>query len=82
MKVPILSDVSGRAYYSPDEDTIHIPSAEQFKNSLSYNTTCFHELAHATGAAQRLNRNIRNPFGSAAYAYEELFLWLEILISF
>mgnify|MGYP003376528689 FL=1 len=72
MKVPILSDVSGRAYYAPDEDAIHIPSAEQFKNSLSYNTTCFHELAHATGAAQRLNRNIRNPFGSAAYAYEEL----------
>ena len=72
MKIPILPDVSGQAYYSPDKDTIHIPPAEQFKNFLSYNTTCFHELAHATGAAQRLNRNIRNPFGSAEYAYEEL----------
>lgn len=31
-----------------------------------------HELSHATGAEKRLNRDIRNVFGTEKYAYEEL----------
>lgn len=34
--------------------------------------TALHELSHATGAEKRLNRDIRNVFGTEKYAYEEL----------
>lgn len=71
MGVPIYPD-GQRAFYRPKEDAIHTPSPAAFKSSISYNTTCLHELAHATGAAQRLNRDILNSFGTANYAYEEL----------
>lgn len=32
----------------------------------------WHEMAHSTGHSSRLNRPIKNPFGSPAYAREEL----------
>jgi antirestriction protein ArdC len=32
----------------------------------------YHELSHWTGHASRLDRNLKNRFGSAAYAAEEL----------
>lgn len=44
-----------------------------FHSDYEVNATAFHELAHSTGHPKRLNRNIQNnPFGSEAYAYEEL----------
>jgi antirestriction protein ArdC len=37
-----------------------------------YNMTLLHEMAHATGHPTRLNRSLKNSFGSEAYAKEEL----------
>ena len=34
--------------------------------------TVFHELVHSTGHEKRLNRNIKNAFGSKDYSKEEL----------
>lgn len=72
MQVSILNDGGDRAYYSIKEDKIHLPPVSSFLTSYAYNATALHELAHSTGAQSRLNRNIKNMFGSAEYAYEEL----------
>ena len=45
---------------------------QYFDSPYAYDSTALHELAHATGAAHRLNRNIKNVFGTEDYAYEEL----------
>ncbi|AOY74731.1 ArdC family protein [Clostridium formicaceticum] len=72
MEVQIFNDGKDRAYYSTLTDQIHLPKPEYFVTEYAYNATALHELAHATGAAHRLNRNIMNMFGSSDYAYEEL----------
>lgn len=72
MGVPIENDGGDRAFYRPSEDKIHLPLPEHFFSENAYNATALHELAHATGHPTRLNRNIRNMFGSEDYAYEEL----------
>ncbi|MEG1447975.1 MAG: zincin-like metallopeptidase domain-containing protein [Oscillospiraceae bacterium] len=72
MNVEILYDGGDRAFYRPAEDKIHLPKAENFKNNYSFNATALHELAHSTGAEHRLNRSIKNIFGSSDYAFEEL----------
>lgn len=72
MHIEILHDGKDRAFYRPSEDTIHLPEPEYFESDHAYNTTAMHELAHATGAPHRLNRDLKNLFGSAEYAYEEL----------
>lgn len=72
MNVPILFDGGDRAFYRPSEDKIHLPSPSAFNSAYDLNGTALHELTHATGHESRLNRNIRNIFGSEEYAYEEL----------
>lgn len=72
MDVEILNDGNDRAFYRPSEDKIHLPEPKYFKNDYSYNSVALHELSHATGAAHRLNRNIKNMFGNENYAFEEL----------
>lgn len=72
MGVEILNDGGDRAFYRPAEDKIHLPIPEAFESDYAYNSTALHELAHSTGAPHRLNRNIKNFFGSEEYAYEEL----------
>jgi antirestriction protein ArdC len=62
------------AYYSPSQDYINMPLIANMKPGTFY-PTLFHELAHWTGAKNRLNREgITNPtgFGSEKYANEEL----------
>ena len=71
MGVELISG-GDRACYVPDEDVIKMPVKEQFKSSYSYMATLIHEAAHATGHESRLNRNIRNTFGTPDYAKEEL----------
>lgn len=61
------------AYYSPMKDEVHVPAREQFgKRMAEYYSTVFHETGHSTGNEARLNRNIKNTFGSDGYAREEL----------
>ena len=61
-----------KAYYSPSEDTVHLPDKNLFDGVYDYYATRLHEVAHATGNEKRLNRNISNAFGSEEYAKEEL----------
>ena len=61
MGVPIInreqdSLFNSGAYYRKEEDKIYLPNVERFKSSWGYNATCLHELAHATGHENRLNR--------------------------
>ena len=72
MNVEILNDGGVRAFYSPGEDRIHLPEAAAFLSEYDYFATAWHELAHASGAANRLNRDLTGAFGSEKYAYEEL----------
>jgi antirestriction protein ArdC len=61
-----------RAYYSPADDSIHLPAFEQFDTAAAAASTKSHEFAHWTGAAKRLARDLTGRFGSDAYAAEEL----------
>ena len=72
MGIEILNDGNGRAFYRVEEDKIHLPEKEYFHSDYAYNSVALHELGHATGAEHRLNRNIKNIFGSEDYAFEEL----------
>lgn len=72
MQVEIIHNENDRAFYKPSEDKIYLPSPELFHSDYSYNATALHELAHATGAPTRLNRNMSGRFGTPEYAYEEL----------
>ncbi len=69
---PIITSGGGRAYYSPGRDLVNVPKAERFEFRQEYYSTLFHELAHSTGHASRLNRNMGDAFGSHAYSKEEL----------
>ncbi|GAN80393.1 zincin-like metallopeptidase domain-containing protein [Acidocella aminolytica] len=75
----IIREVSGdRAYYSLTTDEITIPDRRQFVAQDGtaaldgFFATALHELGHWTGHPDRLDRDIAHPFGSDAYAREEL----------
>ncbi|MDY3050810.1 MAG: zincin-like metallopeptidase domain-containing protein [Parvimonas sp.] len=61
-----------KAYYSIENDTIVLPSEKQFFDENLFKSTFFHELSHSTGHEKRLNRDIKNSFGSKEYALEEI----------
>lgn len=69
---PIRHIDGDRAYYEPIADRITLPLREQFKSPDLYYATAFHELGHSSGHESRLNRDLLHPFGSEAYAREEL----------
>lgn len=73
MNVGYSEDVrSNRAYYSVTEDKVVIPSYNSFLTDEDYYSTLLHELSHATGHENRLNRSMVGTFGSESYAKEEL----------
>lgn len=61
-----------RAFYDSQSDCIRLPRFDSFRDAVGYYATLAHELTHWTGAKHRLDRNLANRFGSAAYAAEEL----------
>ena len=61
-----------RAYFSPSQDFIAMPMAEQFRDGLAYTTTLIHELGHWTGHSSRLDRKRAQKWGDDHYAQEEL----------
>ena len=78
----------GRACYIPSKDEIHLPPPGSFRDAESYYAVALHELTHWTGHSSRCDRDLRNRFGSEAYAAEELiaelgaaFLCAELAIS-
>jgi len=62
----------GEAYYVPSRDFISMPAFEAFKGADHFYCTAFHELTHWTGHKARLDRDLKNRFGSRDYAAEEL----------
>ena len=74
---PIEHLAQARAFYRPATDSVTMPLRCAFDRAQGYYSTLFHELTHATGHAKRLARpgfekNHAAPFGSDAYAREEL----------
>lgn len=69
-------DVQGQAYYDPAADEIHLPPIAGHRSPEDYYATAYHEAAHSTGHALRLNRpGITSQdavFGSHEYGKEEL----------
>ena len=76
--VPLQHIVGGdRAYYALKEDRIVLPAQAHFPDADAYYATALHELGHATGHEDRLNREtlqkgVKAGFGSPDYAKEEL----------
>ena len=63
------------AWYRPSTDTVGMPNKEKFDSLESFYAVSFHELAHSSGHASRLNRpELMNSthFGSGDYSKEEL----------
>lgn len=71
--IPVnLRHQGGEAYYEPTQDRVTMPPSHLFEGFDHYYATLAHELSHWTGHSSRLNRDLRNRFGTAAYAAEEL----------
>lgn len=68
----IVHGMEDRAFYRSGADKIYLPGKEQFDTADNYFAIALHELAHWTGHPNRLNRDLMHPFGSEAYAREEL----------
>ena len=61
-----------RAFYSPATDHIQMPPHAAFATAERFCGTLIHEMCHLTGHPSRLNRDLRNRFGSHDYSREEL----------
>jgi antirestriction protein ArdC len=62
----------GEAYYVSSRDFISMPAFEAFKGADHFYATVFHELSHWTAHKSRLDRDLKNRFGSRNYGVEEL----------
>jgi antirestriction protein ArdC len=62
----------GEAFFSPSTDFISMPAFPAFKGADHFYCVAFHELSHWTGHKSRLDRDLKNRFGSKNYAAEEL----------
>jgi antirestriction protein ArdC len=62
----------GEAFYVPSRDFISMPAFHAFKGADHFYNVAFHELTHWTAHKSRLDRDLKNRFGSRSYAAEEL----------
>lgn len=67
-----ISEIGTRAYYDPRGDFIRLPDWYRFETKENFYVVALHELTHWTGHESRLARDLRNRFGTEAYAMEEL----------
>lgn len=67
-----MREGQGEAYYVPSRDLISVPAFEAFKGADHFYNVVLHELTHWTGHKSRLDRDLKNRFGSRNYAAEEL----------
>ena len=61
-----------KAFYSPSHDFVQVPPPQAYFEPINWHRTALHEMGHATGHSNRLNRNQSGSFGSKDYAFEEL----------
>lgn len=72
---PSIAERGTAAFYIPARDAVQLPPRSTFESPDHFYTTTFHELAHSTGHAKRLNRKavVETPrFGTYEYGREEL----------
>ena len=72
---PEIVHAGVRAFYRPSADRVTMPKPERFAAPELYYSTLFHELTHATGHPNRLNRPTlvdMVAFGDTNYSKEEL----------
>jgi antirestriction protein ArdC len=67
-----IREGSGEACYIPSRDFISMPAFVGFKSADHFYNVVFHELGHWSGHKSRLDRDLKNRFGSQSYAAEEL----------
>jgi len=67
-----IREGSGEAYFVPSRDFISIPAFAGFKSADHFYNVAFHELTHWAGHKSRLDRDLKDRFGSRNYAAEEL----------
>ncbi len=60
------------ACFIPSRDQINMPNANDFVSGEEFASTGMHELTHWSGHSSRLDRDLKNRFGSKEYAFEEL----------
>lgn len=70
--IKVIEVPGGKAAYAPSLDVINMPLFEDFKGAHPFYSTLFHEMGHATGHKERLDRNLTSKFGDRSYAAEEL----------
>lgn len=71
--VDVRHQAGDRAYYNVRTDQVVLPEPGQFSSAGTYYRTALHELGHATGHPDRMNRDtLGKQFGSPDYAREEL----------
>lgn len=68
----VIKHGGDKAFFSPSNDFIQMPHKGDFDSEPAYYATLLHEMAHWSGAASRLNRDLSGRFGNEAYAAEEL----------
>jgi antirestriction protein ArdC len=54
----------GEAYYVPSRDFISIPAFEAFKGADHFYSVAYHEIVHWSGHESRLDRDLKNRFGT------------------
>lgn len=64
--------ITDKAFFSPSQDLVQVPSLKQYQIVEEYYSTAFHELTHSTLVESRCNRKTNCIFGSEYYAKEEL----------
>ena len=72
---PRVHYAGSEPHYRTSTDTVTVPEAGNFHTPEDFYATLFHELAHSTGHAKRLDRATlteKASFGSETYAKEEL----------
>ena len=72
MNVNLLFKKQNQAFYNINNDSITLPTEDQFYNTNLFKATFFHELSHSTGHEKRLNRTFPTSFGDMVYAFEEV----------
>lgn len=68
----INRQITKKAFYNLNTDSITIPKNEIFVSDVAYYSTTFHEIIHWTGHETRLNRLQKCKFASKEYSFEEL----------
>src|SRR5438105_4456475 len=71
-RLALISEGHGEAFYVPSRDFISMPAFEAFKGADHFYNVAFHELTHWTAHKSRLDRDLKNRFGTRNYAAEEL----------